>query len=108
MTSRIAKKSARRGDAAARARFVATHWGLRGKGRARDLRCADPTQGTLTELGELVAVVYLTEKAGDGLSEYTHRFKRGQRPVLAFTDLGRHSLVIAGGGYRMRVGGIDG
>lgn len=89
---------------AARARYIAAHWGLVGPDRDRKLWCADPRE-PLTVLGELVAVVYRTEKRGDGPSEYTHKFQR-ERPVLAFTHFGKHSLVIAGGDYVMRPEGI--
>ncbi len=99
-------------EAKARLQYRVAHWGHGGKD-PRELpivECADPSAngGVLTELGELVSVVYLTTKRGDPtLTEYEHKFLRA-RPRLAFTRFGAHSLVIVGGDYRMRVGGITG
>jgi hypothetical protein len=90
----------------ARARYRVTHWGKAGPHEFRDLGCADPGARPLVELGELVSVVYLTEKGGDsGPTEYEHAFAARRRPVLAFHEGG---LVICGGGYRVGVRGIHG
>ncbi len=89
----------------ARTRYRITHWGKAG-GRDRVLLCANPLGAELVELGELVSLVYLTEKGGEGgPAEYEHEFSRGRRPVLAFHKGG---LVICGGGYRVGIRGIHG
>lgn len=90
----------------ARTRYRITHWGKAGPRAYRTLLCADPRGGELVELGELVSLVYLTEKGGEGgPAEYEHEFSRARRPVLAFHQGG---LVICGGGYRVGVRGIHG
>lgn len=56
-------------------------------------------------MGRLVSVVYETQKKGDrGPTEYEHDFE-GTRPTLAYSDGG---LVIVGGTYKVKAGGIDG
>jgi hypothetical protein len=92
-------------DAAAKDEYSRTHWGLRGKGRVSRGRAPDPSHGTLTKMGRLVSVVYETKKRGDrGPTEYEHEFE-GTRPTLAYNDGG---LVVVGGTYRVKAGGIDG
>jgi hypothetical protein len=92
-------------DDQARAEYERTHWGERGKQRIVRRGAADPRYGTATKLGKLVAVVYETKKGGDaGLTEYVHDFE-GRRPDLVYNDGG---LLIAGGDYVIREGGIDG
>lgn len=92
-------------DAAARARYLAAHWGLAGDRAVADLPVADPFGGTLTVLGQLRSVEYEADKRGDGPSLYVHKFRRAY-PLLCFTHFGPHSLVIVGGDYRMQVRGI--
>jgi hypothetical protein len=90
---------------AARARYRITHWGEAGPRPYRDLLCPDPSARPLVERVELVSLVYLTTKGGDGEpTEYEHEFSRA-RPVLAFHQGG---LVICGGGYRVGIRGIHG
>lgn len=91
-------------DDEARAEYVRTHWGEKGKGRVRVSRSANPAHGTATKLGTLVAVVYRTSKRGDGVSDYEHVFE-GRRPTLAYNDGG---LLVVGGDYAIEKGGIDG
>ena len=57
-------------------------------------------------IGELTHIVYLTEKKGDGRSEYIHEFGEvsGKRPVLAASKDGR--LWIAAGDYTAPYAGI--
>ncbi len=89
----------------ARARYALTHWGKRGRVTERGLWVPDPRAGELVELGQLVSLVYLTEKAGDdGPTEYEHEFSR-PLPVLAYHDGG---LFICGGRYGVGVRGIHG
>lgn len=89
-----------------KAQFRLTHWGKKGPRPFRASTCPDPRAGELVELGELVSVVYLTEKGGDdGPTEYEHEFAKGARPVLAFSKQG---LFICGGRYRVGVKGIHG
>ena len=106
-----ASKPPRRGnprgmsDQGALAEYERTHWGERGRQRVSTARAADPRHGTATKLGKLVSVVYLTEKKGDdGPTEYEHAFE-GKLPELVYNDGG---LLIAGGSYHIKEGGIDG
>jgi hypothetical protein len=92
-------------DAAAVAEYERTHWGERGRGRVRRGRAADPTRGTATQLGQLVAVTYRTKKKGDGRAvDYEHEFE-GRLPRLLYNEGG---LFIAGGDYVVKTGGITG
>lgn len=94
-----------RTDAVALADYERTHWGERGRGKVSQLRAANPRHGTSTNLGRLVSVVYLTKKKGDReLTEYEHEFE-GPLPTLAYNDGG---LIVAGGRYRVKTGGITG
>lgn len=94
-----------RTDAQALSDYERTHWGERGRGKVSQLRAADPRAGTSTKLGRLVSVVYLTKKKGDReLTEYEHEFE-GPLPTLAYNDGG---LIVAGGRYRVKTGGITG
>jgi hypothetical protein len=87
------------------AEYERTHWGEPGKRRIQKARAADPSRGTLTQMGKLVAVTYRTKKRGDrGLQDYEHTFE-GPLPTLAYGDGG---LVVAGGAYTVRKGGITG
>jgi hypothetical protein len=104
----IARAEARRAnpssDDDARRAYELTHWGERGTRRLRTARAADP-RSTATELGKLVSVVYLTKKGGDkSATEYEHEFE-GPLPTLAFH---RGGLLVAGGNYKVREGGITG
>lgn len=87
-------------------RYRLTHGGLAGPWEHRTLTCADPSAGQLVVLGELVSLVYLTQKgSGDPRpTEYEHEFSR-PLPVLTFHQGG---LVICGGRYRVGVRGIHG
>lgn len=85
-----------------------THWGERGTTPSKASRVPSIKAGELVELGQLVSVVYLTQKGGDGeLVEYEHEFgKRGKGlPILAFN---RSGLFIAGGSYTITTRGIEG
>lgn len=85
-----------------------THWGERGTTPSRASRVPSIKAGELVELGELVSVVYLTRKGGDGeLVEYEHEFgRRGKGlPILAFN---RSGLFVAGGSYTITTRGIEG
>jgi hypothetical protein len=95
-------------DAEALREYTRTHWGEKGAQRVGTTRAANPLHGTATKLGKIVSVVYLTEKGGEGgPAEYEHEFGEGGTalPTLAYNDGG---LIIAGGGYRIKEGGIDG
>jgi hypothetical protein len=81
--------------------------GLRG-GRAAE---GDERQVPVALLGELAWVMYLTDKKGDGVSEYVHGMGtegrlRPMRPYLAVAEDG--SLWIAGGNYEVKSVGISG
>ena len=92
-------------DEAALREYERTHWGERGGKRVSTAVAPNPRHGTATKLGKLVSVVYLTEKGGDdGPTEYEHAFE-GKLPELVYNDGG---LLIAGGSYRIKEGGIDG
>lgn len=91
-------------DAEAHAEYVRTHWGEAGKGRVHVSKSANPAHGTATKLGTLVAVVYRTNKRGDGVSDYEHVFE-GRKPTLAYNAGG---LLVVGGDYTIEKGGIDG
>jgi hypothetical protein len=99
------KKNPGMSEADAKAEYERTHWGERGRGRSSSAKAADPRHGTAAKLGELVAVVYRTKKGGDdGLTDYEHAFE-GRRPTLVYNNGG---LMIAGGDYVIKEGGIDG
>jgi hypothetical protein len=99
------KKNPGMSEADAAAEYERTHWGERGRGRTSSAKAADPRHGTAAKLGELVAVVYRTKKGGDnGLTDYEHAFE-GRRPTLVYNNGG---LMIAGGDYVIKEGGIDG
>lgn len=103
--TRAARRRNPQTDAEARAAYERTHWGERGRGKVSQLDAANPRHGTATKLGRLVSLVYLTKKKGDReLTEYEHEFE-GPLPTLAFHEGG---LVIAGGRYRVKTGGITG
>lgn len=92
-------------DDAALREYERTHWGERGRSRISQAQAPNPHHGTATKLGRLVSLVYLTRKGGDAEpTEYEHEFE-GCRPELVYNDGG---LMIAGGSYRIREGGIDG
>jgi hypothetical protein len=92
-------------DAGAIAEYQRTHWGEKGRQRVTRSRAADPNRGTATELGRLVAVVYRTKKRGDGRKvDYEHEFS-SRLPRLLYNEGG---LVIAGGDYTVKKGGITG
>lgn len=84
--------------------YKAHHWGLVGEKRAKALRVADVSK-PCTDMGELFAVEYLTEKGDDGPSLYRHEFE-SRLPILAFDSAGL--LLIAGGSYTVEERGIVG
>ena len=93
--------------ARAKVGYRVKHWGLGGRGKLQAVRCADPSRGVYTLLGELVAVSYATEKGGDGgPAIYDHEFSR-PLPELLYSESGE-GLVIAGGKYRVTARGIVG
>lgn len=92
-------------DAGALDEYERTHWGRRGRQSIRAGQAADPAFGTATVLGELVEVVYETRKGSDReVVHYEHEFE-GPRPKLAYNAGG---LLIVGGDYTVRRGGITG
>jgi hypothetical protein len=97
------------------AEYKEKHWGQVGRQRVRSMPLPDVSKG-ITELGELVSLVYLTAKGRGGeLVEYEHEFadslaadeRDGKRPILAFAPGG---LVIVRGPSRYTVTdrGIEG
>jgi hypothetical protein len=81
--------------------------GIRG-GRAAE---GDERQVPVALLGELAWVMYLTDKKGDGVSEYVHGMgTEGRltpmRPYLCVAEDG--SLWLAGGNYEVKSVGISG
>ncbi|OGS00192.1 MAG: hypothetical protein A2V88_08260 [Elusimicrobia bacterium RBG_16_66_12] len=78
------------------------HWG-RSPDRERVIE-VEPLPARAWQLGELVAVVYETDKGGE-LAHWHHDFRRA-RPVLAATEQG--SLLVLGGSYRVTPRGIVG
>lgn len=91
-------------DEDARREYVDKHWGDKGRGGIRTARAADPAHGTLVKMGKVISIAYATKKRGDGFAHYEHEFE-GPFPDLLFSDGG---LVIAGGGYTVKRGGITG
>lgn len=91
-------------DARAGLAYVVTHWGHPGQRKTTTQPAANPSFGTYTALGKLKAVVYETNKLGDGLSEYEHEFD-APYPVLAF-NAATKKLIIAGGRYTVTARGI--
>ncbi len=82
------------------------HWGRPGRSGARKATVSELPR-VLTKLGKLESLVYVTNKEGDGLSEYEHSFgeEGGRKPDLAVDpETGR--LHIVGGGYRVEQRGI--
>lgn len=95
-------------DVAAAREYERTHWGDTGRaGKPRVGRAANPAHGTAVELGELVSVTYRTRK-GKGRRvrryDYEHDFE-DQLPTLAYNEGG---LLVVGGAYTIRKGGITG
>jgi hypothetical protein len=87
--------------------YKEAHWGLDPE-EIRHEQVGEPRDNTeLRGLGELVQVVYLTQKGGDPeLVEYEHDF-RGKLPLLAYgAEDGR--LYIVGGSYKVKRHGIVG
>ncbi len=81
------------------------HWGIPAR-RVRQAQVA-PLPRALTKLGRLEAVVYATNKKGDGYSHYEHAFgeEGGRKPDLA-VDVESGRLHIVGGAYRVEERGI--
>ena len=84
--------------------YVDTHWGVE-PGELIEATAASPKRGeVLPALGELVQVVYRTQKAED-FADWEHTFI-APRPLLAYSGDGR--LVVAGGAYQVTQRGIEG
>lgn len=97
MTSRLRTKAS--------ASYVKTHWGQEGSRTTRMLRAADPHAGPVTEMGQLVSVVYRTKKGRDAeLTDYEHKFRAGT--YLAYNRDGL--LMVVGGTYTLNERGIIG
>ncbi len=95
-------------DVEAEEHYRELHWGDEGRGRITESEAADPRRGTLTQLGRLHSVVYVTSKGGED-AEWEHTFAEGggRRPhLLVERDSGK--LVIAGGTYTVKKAGIVG
>lgn len=92
--------------AEARRDYRRLHWGERGHNALTVLPVADPREGVVPELGELVSVVYRTTKDEKGECDWEHEFDP-PRPILCYT-LGARRLLIAGGDYRIEERGIVG
>ncbi len=88
------------------ARAVRLFTGFRGAKPAevRPIRIPATPRVVLT-IGELVGIIYLTERDGE-MVQATHRFKKAARPILAVTPDGR-TLLILGGDYRVTHNGIE-
>lgn len=82
------------------------HWGRPAR-RVKQGAVAPLPKGPLVQLGKLEAVVYATNKQGDGYSHYEHAFgeEGGRKPDLA-VDLDTGRLHIVGGSYRVEERGI--
>jgi len=88
------------------ARAVRLFTGFRGANPAEVRSIQIPaTPRVVLTIGDLVAIVYLTERDGE-LVQATHRFKKSARPILAVTPDG-HTLLILGGDYRVTHNGIE-
>jgi hypothetical protein len=88
--------------------YKKTHWGEEGDIEPMALECADPRDGVVM-LGEVVSIVYRTSKAGEGLVDYEHDFGPGELPILGYVvGKRRNQLVICGGEYTVKEGGITG
>jgi hypothetical protein len=94
------------------------HWGRDApKREIRNQPLPNVTHGVI-DLGELVSVVYLTEKGGDGeLVEYEHYFsdglpesrRDGTRPMLSFAPDGSGLVIVRGPSeYTVTNRGIEG
>lgn len=81
------------------------HWGI--PSRRRRMVRPPHVGAALTDLGQLEAVEYSTNKKGDGPSNYRHEFgeEGGRRPRLA-VDPESRDLHIVGGSYRVERRGI--
>ncbi len=99
------------------AEYEAKHWGRPGQGTAEDLPLPNVEKG-LVQLGELVSLVYLTEKGRDReLVEYEHEFsdhrdadnRDGTRPLLCFAPDGSGLVIVRGPSrYTVSNRGIEG
>jgi hypothetical protein len=95
--------------------YMDRHWGLSARG-IYTRRAPDPTLGTASAMGELVAIVYRTQKAGDpGPTDYEHVFGpdekatlRGSSKGLAVLAFNPSGLLILGGDYKVDSRGIVG
>lgn len=95
------------GETRAKMRYALSHWGETGNWSVFDSSAPDPTAGVLTELGELVEIVYKTKKGGlSRVEEFEHKFSSA-RPVLAYNE-GGLIIVRAGSLYRVTARGIVG
>jgi hypothetical protein len=80
------------------------HWGIPARRVKR--RHVSPAPKVLTELGELVAVTYRTNKRGESAQFFEHEFE-GKRPRLGM-DIKNRRLHVVGGGYTVTPDGITG
>jgi hypothetical protein len=80
------------------------HWGIPARRITR--RTVSPAPRVLTELGELVSVVYRTRKRGEPVELYEHEFER-RRPRLTM-DIKNKRLHVVGGQYTVTPDGITG
>lgn len=81
------------------------HWGAPDTMPDEMVDVADPRERNFPVLGELVEVVYATDK-GEGIIEYEHRFQR-PRPLLMFSSRTKR-LLIGGGAYTVNERGVVG
>jgi hypothetical protein len=80
------------------------HWGIPAKRITR--RKVSPAPKVLTELGELVSVVYRTRKRGESSEYFEHEFE-DRRPRLGM-DIKNRRLHVLGGAYTVTADGITG
>lgn len=87
-----------------RDQYVEKHWGKEPAGKLTDEPLPNVQRG-LVKLGELVSVVYVTEKGRDHeLVEYEHTFsdhltegaRDGTRPILCFAPDGSGLVIVRG------------
>ena len=81
------------------------HWGAPDTMPDAMVDVADPRERNFAVLGELVEIVYSTDK-GEGVVEYEHAFKR-PRPLLMFSPQTKR-LLVGGGSYTVNGRGVVG
>lgn len=92
-----------------RASYARTHWGIEGRGKARDGITAPRP---LRKLGTALTIQYTTKKGRDReLVDYVHRFE-GTRPVVMVHECtggrcsSRGAIALVGGTYHVEPRGI--